>query len=478
MLALKVFQNEEGPAKNKNSGTGQRIAVPDVEADDQETVTTQETEETGIEKTDTSEDSSEIAPKLTVLDNHDDSKPPATAAPANETQRTEDAAVAIEKATEKMEPEEPFVLKTSLREDSFHDTSSVFVEDDPQTRELVHPAIITTLEALMMVLQDPSKQPRPSEFALECVGMIVANRYLSGRAGGQHEDSSQTLLNRLLESVAKSSESNNELVQNALIATLTSIMTSPKCSVHENAMLTALRSTFHVYLVTKSTTCKASAKRALLDMLRSVFFRMEAHDLVSRSSYNSINSIRTPTPTVLRSAASEDSSESSPSKQASKSAPTFASQYHADAYFLFRSLCKLSSKELPADMTDEAALKAKNAGRLLFNTLIPTDPTELNSKTLSLELILAALEYCGEAFTGSSKFLYLVQHYLCGSLLKNCVSNHTQVAFLSQKIFLVLVRPRHVFLLFCLIVLLVVCVPVAHTLHSFAHYRFTNSRAT
>ena len=63
VLALKAFQNEEWPAKNKNSGVGQRIAVPEVETDDQVTgVASQETEETGMEKADTSAISSEIAP--------------------------------------------------------------------------------------------------------------------------------------------------------------------------------------------------------------------------------------------------------------------------------------------------------------------------------------------------------------------------------------------------------------------------------
>jgi hypothetical protein len=39
-----------------------------------------------------------------------------------------------------------------------------------------------------------------------------------------------------------------------------------------------------------------------------------------------------------------------------------------------------------------------------------------------------------------------VQNYLCVALLKNCVSSHTQVAFLSQKIFLVLVSKASLYL--------------------------------
>lgn len=278
------------------------------------------------------------------------------------------------------------------------------MEDDPQTREIVHPAIVSTLEAYMKVLQTiPVKQPRPGEIALEGINLIVANRYFSGRAGLEPD----SLLQRLLESIAKCSDSSYETVQAQLVAAISNVMCSPKCSVHEAVMLTALKTVFHVYLVAKSANCKQSSKTASVGMLKAVFFRMEAYH-------------------VLHKPPDDDGTK-----------PTFASQYHADAYYLFRSLCKLSSKELPADNVDESAVR--NKSRLFINTLIPTDPTELNSKILSLELILQSMDFCGEAFY-SPKFLYLVQHYLCGSLLKNCVSNHTHVAFLSQKIFLVLVK--------------------------------------
>lgn len=424
VLSLKIFQHEEWPDKNNKNSDHQSDALRHsshdgkeesseiTENDDQMTVESQEVEETGtavtMDKTD-----SQVETKDEIDYKHEASTP-----------QSEQEEESKEEAF-KPEASKTLMIKT-LPDESFHDARNFSIDDDPQTRELVHPAILQTLEAFIMVLRDPTKQPRPTEIVLEGVTSIVANRYLSGRAGEESKPAS--LLHRLLESVAKSSESNNEAVQIVLISTLTTIMTSPKCSVHGNSMLTALRSTFHVYLVTKSATCKASAKRALLDMLKAVFFRMEAHEAVS---HNSIS------PSDMQSVASKDSDTPTSITSRVSNANSFASQYHADAYYLLRSLCKLSSKELPADTTDEA-VKGKNS-RILFNTVIPTDPTELNSKILSLELILAAMEYSGEAFT-SSKFLYLVQHYLCGSLLKNCVSTHTQVAFLSQKIFLVLVR--------------------------------------
>jgi brefeldin A-inhibited guanine nucleotide-exchange protein len=57
-------------------------------------------------------------------------------------------------------------------------------------------------------------------------------------------------------------------------------------------------------------------------------------------------------------------------------------------------------------------------------------------------LILAAIDLGENAFCEGERFVNLVQQYLCVSLLKNCVSNHTQVAYLSQNIFLQLVRKR------------------------------------
>jgi len=126
------------------------------------------------------------------------------------------------------------------------------------------------------------------------------------------------------------------------------------------------------------------------------------------------------------------------------SAGTFASQYHTDSYLLFRALCKLSSKTLPGDenvnVTSSSTPNNSSMGASFFSSAPIVDPLALNSKILSLELILAVFEHCGDAFRHGEKFVYAVQSYLCVSLLKNCMSNQTVVAHLSLKIFLLLVR--------------------------------------
>lgn len=98
----------------------------------------------------------------------------------------------------------------------------------------------------------------------------------------------------------------------------------------------------------------------------------------------------------------------------------FPSILHKDCFLLFRSLCKLSMKGLPGDPAHQI------------------DTVAVQSKILSLELILSILENSGASFRTGDKFIYLIRTYLCQSLLKNCISNITQVVDMSLRIFHVL----------------------------------------
>jgi brefeldin A-inhibited guanine nucleotide-exchange protein len=311
------------------------------------------------------------------------------------------------------------------------------MEDDPKTREPMHASIVSALEAYVQVMYHPSKTNRACELSLECVTELVRKGYVSGRAGGrddgtgsgsaqrqnqqqqqQHKPANGTptqavspsLLHMVMDSAAKCSESNLETVQSRVVKAVKAIMTSPKCGIHEATMLLAVRSTFHIYLVTKSPICRQSSKMALLDVLQSVFFRMEAMELVAKAS----------SPTAAATLGSLSTS-----------------QFHTDSFVLLRSLCKLSSKDLPG--VDDNTATPSNFLAQQFSTTVYTDPLALSNKVLSLELIQALMECAGDAFCNGEKFIHLVQTQLCVALLKNCMSNHTTVAFLSQKIFLILV---------------------------------------
>jgi brefeldin A-inhibited guanine nucleotide-exchange protein len=181
-----------------------------------------------------------------------------------------------------------------------------------------------------------------------------------------------------------------------------------------------------VYLVSKPQNAKDLARASLLDMLKVVFTRMESYDAVARSN------LRRLLDTAKKS--NEPKLETQDDQlDAYDMANLFSSQYHTDAYLLFRALCKLSAKTLPEE-------DPKNKLSIPFPITTATDPLALNSKVLSLELILTVFDNRGESFRKNEKFIYAVQNYLCVSLLKNCMSVHTDVAYLSLKLFIVLVR--------------------------------------
>jgi brefeldin A-inhibited guanine nucleotide-exchange protein len=246
------------------------------------------------------------------------------------------------------------------------DGSNSELEDDPQTREPVHRAITITMEAYAMVLGHDAKTNKGCELAMDGMHMLVSKQYFSGRAGGKDDSSGSgskaaaaakkdgtelppaSLMHRLVESIAKTSESNVDIVQTAVVRTLRAIMTSPKCGVHESTMLLALRSTFHVYLVTKTPACKQLAKEALLDTLRSVFFRMEAYDVMARGQARKIadavsdtNSKSADEPAVRW------RTQRQPRPQKWK--VRLSSQYHTDSYVLL-GYCARCVPRAPVDV--------------------------------------------------------------------------------------------------------------------------------
>jgi len=152
---------------------------------------------------------------------------------------------------------------------------------------------------------------------------------------------------------------------------------------------------------------------------------------------------------------------------------TFPSLNHKDAFLLFRSLCKLSMKPLPDSLNDMESLprpplsfsptpaddstafnldKHSNTSSNNNNNnnnnihalpaTISSGSPALESKVLALELLLSILENASPAseFVTSERFAFAIRHYLCVSLLKNCMSNNTRVVSLSLRLFVPIMR--------------------------------------
>jgi brefeldin A-inhibited guanine nucleotide-exchange protein len=63
-----------------------------------------------------------------------------------------------------------------------------------------------------------------------------------------------------------------------VIGVLLSAVTSQTCQVHEASLLLAIRTCFHIHLISKNQVNKTTAKAALTQMLSVVFSRMESFD--------------------------------------------------------------------------------------------------------------------------------------------------------------------------------------------------------
>lgn len=287
----------------------------------------------------------------------------------------------------------------------------------------------------------------------------------------------------VIETISKCSDEYDDNVQLQVIKALLTAVTSVYCEVHEASLLLAIRSCFHIHLISKNQVNKTTAKAALTQMLSVVNQRMETidaktqaeteaaltamsndHASIFKKLESPILTINTPiaefseenSPTVFDLANNEgvlnaellalanaegfpDMNKDSGSgaervalpklhdvasgAETSTSPMTFPSIMHKDAFLLFRALCKLSMKGLFDD-----SVVAASAGL--------TDPIALQNKLLSLELILHILQRSGPAFRSGERFVYAVKHYLCVSLLGNCTSPVNQVTGLSLQIFI------------------------------------------
>ncbi|KAL0483581.1 brefeldin A-inhibited guanine nucleotide-exchange protein [Acrasis kona] len=102
-----------------------------------------------------------------------------------------------------------------------------------------------------------------------------------------------------------------------------------------------------------------------------------------------------------------------------ESSPIFDNQYQKDAFFIFRALCRLSMKKLPANATNESI--------------------EMRSRVLALQLIHSVLENSGPVFRNTHFFITDIREFLCLSLLKNSVSTVPSIFNLSLSIFKTLI---------------------------------------
>jgi brefeldin A-inhibited guanine nucleotide-exchange protein len=309
----------------------------------------------------------------------------------------------------------------------------------------MHPAVSKAITSYCYIIDHPKRTPKLVEVTLECTFLLIANRYVSGQAVGGKEPSmdastagtdSKTLsdIDLLIQSLCASADSISDIVQTFTIKCLLALTTSSICSVHEGALLKALRTIFQIHLASKHFTTRDVSKAALFDMARTVLMRLETYDSISRSEKEHLSSSLDSSQLNHEDSTTDEELTSSTSaasvfKDISKGInvdidailpkddfSTFASKFHIDTYLVFRSLCKMSAKALPGDnATLDGNKFLGNTSSKLISAFSPVgsnmeDPLAYRSKILSLELILSMLESSGHAFCTGERFIFAIQN--------------------------------------------------------------------
>lgn len=166
--------------------------------------------------------------------------------------------------------------------------------------------------------------------------------------------------------------------------------------------------------MSKNSVNKGTAKAALTQMLSAINQRMEKVDVKLRDDERE-KSVESQSTNNVAAVSDEKEDNDDGSNH------LFPSTTHKDAFLVFRALCKLSMKGLNDDVNVDAS-----------------DQIALQNRILSLELILHSLQHSGPAFRSGDRFIHVIRHLLCVSLLRNCTSQITQVTSISLQIFVCL----------------------------------------
>ncbi|CAK9186512.1 unnamed protein product [Ilex paraguariensis] len=114
-----------------------------------------------------------------------------------------------------------------------------------------------------------------AEPALDAIQKLIAHGYLHGEADPTGGPEAQ-FLSKLIESVCKCQELNDEAVELLLLKTILSAVTSVSLRIHGDCLLQIVRTGYDIYLASKNVVNQTTAKASLIQMLVIVFRRMEA----------------------------------------------------------------------------------------------------------------------------------------------------------------------------------------------------------
>jgi brefeldin A-inhibited guanine nucleotide-exchange protein len=334
--------------------------------------------------------------------------------------------------------------------------------------------------------------------ALDCIGKLISYSYLSItpshiNEGHDHEQPSP-LIERAIETICDcfKGDSTPDAVQLQIVKALLAAVLNDKVVVHGAGLLKAIRQTYNIFLLSRSSANQQTAQGTLTQMVHTVFervkFRLAVKEAQASNNRSSL-SVQIPhgdndsasgkeepiaipptsdngpqekitlqsfenrksfdderitdaapttvnrAPRKLTGAHSDAASDSSESSQEDED-----EVYVKDAFLVFRAMCKLSIKSLPAEQI--ADLKSHG----------------MRSKLLSLHLIHVILLHHINVFVSPlstirsssgdepTGFIHAVKQYLCLSLSRNAASAVGHVFEVCCEIFWLILSNMRVML--------------------------------
>jgi hypothetical protein len=278
----------------------------------------------------------------------------------------------------------------------------------PVDREEADKVINTVVATLKLACE--SKIPRAMTKALDCLQKLMAHGFIRPSIRDT-ENPKVRLTDKIIEVIGDCFETTDDEVQLQIMKAFLTGVSSTQCDVHGHSLVNAIRGCFNIYLVSRSRDNQATAKATLTQMLGIIFqrfelaaaFAQEERDRASEQGYSMTVEVATvePKPIVneetegqdpemedifleaiasdekdemveaelvppapLAEEAAEGISEESTGSQepgeAPRSLPNEGQRVHVatgqaavniaytDCSVIFKALCKLSSKELPA----------------------------------------------------------------------------------------------------------------------------------
>ncbi len=404
---------------------------------------------------------------------------------------------------------------------------------------------------LMLVLHDAiaTRVPRVMEASLDCLQKLISFSLIRGsvfsinhkganssgvgllsREGGVGEEplqfAAQAPQSQAVELVCCCGDAGDDAVDLRLLRALLTVVTASRLQVHSTALLLCVRSTYNVFLTSKSEVTQATAKATLIQIVNAVFFRIETGQFAVSLPPVTIDE-------VMRMGAGD---EKAASMSTSASVHQFLSEVAAavdpfgtaaatlqaelDEAFVPRKISGTGagvggeaegvggrpwegSLELPhspihsimarvsgrqsmdyARPNADLMVMLEKDGFLLLRALCKlsikspdSSSDSINSskgRLLALELIKVMLENSGHEVQSREKILKGIKQYLCLSLLKCCGSSSTHLQNLCTSIFTTLLMKfrtklkAEVGVFYPMILLKVLETPVGGASHDFS----------